>query len=138
MVGALIVRHDATSAALVRHQLARDLATYDLPAETIDDAVLVASELVGNAIRHTAVSEAGTLEVSWNVDGSGVQVSVGDASGKPPVARVGRTDEPDGRGLRIVDALADDWGVERAGTGKRVWAHIPAAGQGAAVRAAVR
>lgn len=138
MVGALIVRHDATSAALVRHQLARDLATYDLPAETIDDAVLVASELVGNAIRHTAASESGTLEVSWNVDVSGVQVSVGDASGKPPVARFGRTDEPDGRGLRIVNAIADDWGVERAGNGKRVWAHVPAVRQSAAVRAALR
>lgn len=125
MVGALLVRHDAASAGLVRRQLARDLASYDLPAETIDDVVLVASELIGNAIRHTRASESGTLDISWSVDRSGVRVSVGDPSGEPPVARMGGADEPDGRGLRIVDAIADDWGVERAGSGKRVWAHVP-------------
>jgi two-component sensor histidine kinase len=125
MVGALLVRHDAASAALVRHQLARDLASYDLPTDTIENAILVASELVGNAIRHTSASDAGTLDVSWDVDEKGVLISVGDSSEVPPVARLGRADEPGGRGLRIVAAVTDDWGVEPAGRGKRVWAHVP-------------
>ncbi len=125
MGGAMSVQHIAASAALVRHQLACDLARYDLPSEAIDDAVLVASELVGNAVRHTRASESGTLDVSWDVDTSGVRVSVGDPSDTPPSPRAAAGHETEGRGLRIVDAMSDDWGVELAAHGKTVWAHVP-------------
>jgi two-component sensor histidine kinase len=124
-VGALLVRHDPASAAFVRRQLACDLDGYDLPGDAIDDVLLVASELVGNAVRHTIASQHGTLDVSWDVDSSGVRVSVGDQSTEPPVVRSVSPDEPSGRGLQIVDAVADGWGVERAARGKRVWAHVP-------------
>lgn len=124
--GALLVRHEAASAAIVRRQLARDLASYDLPSDAIDDAVLVASELVGNAIQHTAASAAGTLDVSWDVDASGVRVCVSDPSSERPQPRTAGDDEPTGRGLTIVAAMADDWGVDRDAHGKQVWAHIPA------------
>ena len=43
----------------------------------------------------------------------------------PPAPRTPATTEPGGRGLQIVEALADDWGVRREGAGKRVWAHVP-------------
>jgi anti-sigma regulatory factor (Ser/Thr protein kinase) len=124
-VGALLVRHDPASAAFVRRQLARDLDSYDLPVDAIDDVVLVASELVGNAVRHTTATQQATLDVTWDVDPSGVRICVGDPSEEAPVVRLSGLDEPDGRGLRIVDAVSDDWGVERAGPGKRVWAHVP-------------
>lgn len=123
--GALLVRHEAASAAIVRRQLARDLASYNLPADAIDDAVLVASELVGNAVRHTTASAAGTLDVTWDVDASGVRVCVGDPSEQQPQARTAGGSEPSGRGLRIVAAMADEWGVERDVHGKKVWAHVP-------------
>jgi two-component sensor histidine kinase len=125
-VGALLVRHDPASAAFVRHQLASELGAYDLEPDAIDDVLLVASELVGNAIRHTAASPHGTLDVSWDVDASGVRVCVSDPSAEPPVVRDLSMDEPTGRGLQIVEAVADGWGVERAERGKRVWAHVPA------------
>jgi anti-sigma regulatory factor (Ser/Thr protein kinase) len=125
-VGAMLVRHDAASAAFVRHQLARDLGYYDLPEDAIDDVLLVASELLGNAVRHTTASPQGTIDVSWDVDASGVRVCVGDASDEPPVLRFAGVDEPSGRGLQIVAAVSDEWGVERAEHGKRVWAHVPA------------
>jgi anti-sigma regulatory factor (Ser/Thr protein kinase) len=124
-VGALLVRHEPESAAFVRRQLATDLDAYDLPEDAIDDVVLVASELVGNAVRHTTASAQGTLNVTWDVDASGVRVSVGDPSDQPPVARTADLDQPDGRGLTIVDAVSDEWGVERDERGKRVWAHVP-------------
>ncbi len=124
-VGALLVRHDPASAALVRRELACDLDAYNLPDDAIEDVVLVASELVGNAVRHTTATQQGTLDVSWDVDASGVRVCVGDPSQEPPVVRTSGVDRPDGRGLRIVDAVSDDWGVERDGPGKRVWAHVP-------------
>jgi anti-sigma regulatory factor (Ser/Thr protein kinase) len=125
MRGALMVRHEAASAAIVRRHLAQDLASYDLPADAIDDAVLVASELVGNAVRHTTAAPSDTLEVSWDVDSSGVRVCVGDPSDEPPHLRIVGDDEPGGRGLKIVDAMSDDWGVERGASGKKVWAHVP-------------
>jgi two-component sensor histidine kinase len=124
-VGALLVRHDPASAAFVRHQLASDLDTYDIPDEAIDDVLLVATELVGNAVRHTPASHHGTLDISWDVDSSGVRVCVGDPSVEPPVVRNVGLDEPSGRGLRIVEAVADGWGVEHVERGKRVWAHVP-------------
>lgn len=125
MRGALLVRHDAASAALVRSHLARDLASYDLPADAIEDAVLVASELVGNAIRHAAAAGSTTLAVSWDVDSSGIRVYVGDPSDKQPEVRNAGDDDPGGRGLMIVDAMCDQWGVERGDRGKTVWAHVP-------------
>jgi anti-sigma regulatory factor (Ser/Thr protein kinase) len=125
MRGALLVRHEAASAAVVRRQLARDLASYDLPADAIDDAVLVASELVGNAVRHTKAAESATLDISWDVDSSGVRVCVGDPSDRQPEVREAGDDEPGGRGLKIVDAMSDQWGVERGDRGKTVWAHVP-------------
>jgi two-component sensor histidine kinase len=124
-VGALLVRHEAESAAFVRRHLASDLDEYDLPEDAIEDVVLVASELVGNAVRHTTASAQGTLDVTWDVDASGVWVSVADPSDQPPVARTADWDQPDGRGLKIVAAVSDDWGVERDERGKRVWAHVP-------------
>jgi anti-sigma regulatory factor (Ser/Thr protein kinase) len=125
MRGALLVRHEAASAAIVRRQLARDLASYDLPPNAIDNAVLVASELVGNAVRHTSATESATLDVSWDVDSSGVRVCVGDPGDEQPQLRTVGEDEPSGRGLKIVDAMSDDWGVERGDRGKTVWAHVP-------------
>jgi anti-sigma regulatory factor (Ser/Thr protein kinase) len=125
MRGALMVRHEAASAAIVRRHLAHDLASYDLPADAIDDAVLVASELVGNAVRHTTAAASDTLDVSWNIDSSGVRVSVGDPSDQEPQLRIAGDDDPTGRGLKIVDAMADDWGVEHGARGKTVWAHVP-------------
>lgn len=126
MAGALLVRHEPASAAFVRRQLASDLARHNFSPEAIDDAVLVASELVGNAVRHTRASASSTLDVSWDVDDSGVRVCVGDLSDQPPQARIARDKDTTGRGLMIVAAMSDDWGVERGVHGKRVWAHVPA------------
>ena len=125
-MGALLVRHASASAAFVRRQLAADLANYDLPCEAIEDVVLVASELVGNAVQHTSAAGTGTLDVSWDVDATGVRVCVADSSELPPHVRLAGADDTGGRGLRIVDAVSDEWGVERAAHGKRVWAHVPA------------
>ncbi len=123
-MGAMRVRHEPASAALVRHGLAADLTAQGILADSVDEAVLVASELVGNAIRHAVAGEQGELDVRWGLDGDEVLISVGDhAPGRPTLRRVG-VDEPSGRGLAIVDALARDWGVDEDGDGKRVWARL--------------
>jgi anti-sigma regulatory factor (Ser/Thr protein kinase) len=121
----MAVRHDASSAALVRRAIAADLAERDIPVDAADDVVLVASELVGNAVVHARAALDGDLAVTWNVAPDGVLVEVDDASPELPQLRPTSDSESGGRGLRIVASLADDWGVRRTARGKKVWARVP-------------
>ena len=118
------VHHDSASAALVRHQLCEDLLRAGVHPATIDEVVLVASELVGNAVRHTPHDPRNVLEVSWTIDDTGVVIAVHDGSTALPKRRTPSPDEPAGRGLRIIEALSDRWGVIPQAAGKRVWAHV--------------
>ncbi|MER7688148.1 ATP-binding protein [Streptomyces sp. NPDC097610] len=88
--------------------------------EYTDDVVLVADELVGNAVEHAGAA----LDISLDVYDWGVAVQVRDRGedtaavpGKPLAA-----DEEDegGRGLFLVDVLASAWAVQRDSRGKRV------------------
>jgi anti-sigma regulatory factor (Ser/Thr protein kinase) len=123
-VGALAVRHHATSAAVVRHSIADDLTGNAVSRDSIDDVVLVASELVGNAVVHTGVSEE-RLDVSWEIEPSSVVVRVADASQDLPAMQSSDLARISGRGLAIVAAIASDWGVLRWARGKEVWARVP-------------
>jgi two-component sensor histidine kinase len=124
-LGTLAVRHDPTSAALVRHSIADDLATMAVSPDSIDDVVLVASELVGNAVLHAAASYDQELDVRWDVESDSVTVQVVDGSADLPRQRSTNESETGGRGLAIVAALAVDWGVRRNERGKQVWARVP-------------
>lgn len=84
---------------------------------------VVVSELATNAIRHA--KSAFLLEV--RTDDGGVRVTVSDADPAPPRQIVGgKRSDPTGRGLVIVEALADRWGFHPAGAGKAVWAELDA------------
>lgn len=84
------------------------------------DAQLVVSELATNAVIH-----AGTpFSVSLSFDGSTIRISVHDASSARPVMRDAVPTAPSGRGLRLVDAVTRDWGVEPGADGKTVWAEF--------------
>jgi anti-sigma regulatory factor (Ser/Thr protein kinase) len=122
-VGALAVRHHATSAAVVRHSIADDLAGNAVARDSIDDVVLVASELVGNAVVHT--DDAEDLDISWELEPGSVVVRVADPSDDLPRQLDIATAGASGRGLAIVAAIATDWGVERRDHGKQVWARVP-------------
>jgi serine/threonine-protein kinase RsbW len=125
-VGALLVRHEPASAALVRHELVEDLERQNIAADSIDEVALVASELVGNAVRHAPPSSPdGTIDVRWDVDDSRVTLRVRDPSDVKPKPRQPRVDEAGGRGLTIVAAMAEDWGYRPVDSGKKVWARIP-------------
>jgi two-component sensor histidine kinase len=124
-LGTLAVRHDPTSAALVRHSIADDLASMAVTPDSIDDVVLVASELVGNAVLHAAASYDQELDVRWDVESDTVTVQVVDGSADLPRQRSTNESETGGRGLAIVAALAVDWGVRRNERGKQVWARVP-------------
>jgi anti-sigma regulatory factor (Ser/Thr protein kinase) len=96
------------------------LADHPGAAEIMDEAAIVVSELVTNAIQ--AGTHVATLTLSVGDDTVRIGVT-DDADGNPRVTTTGAEDEH-GRGLQIVDALCQSWGVERTGTGKRVWAEL--------------
>ncbi len=84
-------------------------------AEIVDDARLVASELVGNAVRHASPLGNGTMLVRWEAQDSLLALSVCDGGGAgDPVLVEASPDDLGGRGLAIVDALSSTWWVERA------------------------
>ncbi|MDT4926297.1 MAG: hypothetical protein QOG01_4010 [Pseudonocardiales bacterium] len=124
-MGVLAVRHDPSSAALVRQAIAEDLVRQSIREDSVNDVILVASELVGNAVMHAAASTDRELGIDWDVEADAVVVCVMDASTDFPRQRSTNEDETGGRGLAIVAAIAADWGVRRTEAGKQVWARVP-------------
>jgi two-component sensor histidine kinase len=123
----LAVNHDPASAAQVRHSIADDLLRHEVVPDRIDDVVLVANELVTNAVLHAAARPDDELDVAWEVAPDYVLVLVADASPDLPRRRTTSDTLGRGRGLSIVAALALDWGVRRTSSGKQVWARVPIA-----------
>lgn len=121
----LLVRHTPTSAALARHSVQTALLDSGAGDEEAFDAALIASELVGNAVRHAAPLPSGHLAVEWLIEPDGYRISVTDGGSQQRVStRSAGAHETTGRGLAIVAALAQDWGVtSNAGSSHTtVWA----------------
>lgn len=126
-MGAMLVRHEPASAAVVRREIALDLDLHGIDDEVIQDVALIASELVGNAVRHGSLDgdEQASWTVAWHVSSDEILVSVEDPNGHAmPVVRNAAPDAASGRGLAIVTSLSSEWGVERTDGGKRVWARV--------------
>lgn len=87
-------------------------------AERSDDAQLVISELVTNALRHGL----GEVVARVQLTATEVQLSVTDAGQTLPELRPQRPGRIGGMGLFIVARLAADWGVAPFPGGKTVWA----------------
>ncbi len=87
-------------------------------AETL---VLIISELVTNAVVHTGCPAV--LRMLIAAEG-GVRVEVADASDRPPKPRHAEGEDTNGRGLELVDGLADRWGWQPEGAGKSIWCEV--------------
>ncbi|MFF3850584.1 SpoIIE family protein phosphatase [Streptomyces sp. NPDC002328] len=85
-----------------------------------DEIELVADELVTNALMHTEGAAIVTLRVLVG-EGRRLRVEVEDSSSALPRRREAGVSGVSGRGLLLVDLLADAWGVEARGGGKCVW-----------------
>lgn len=110
---------------------ARDFTKATLADWQLDDlvteAVLIASELVTNAIRHggCCASDANPVELAWQRQASRVVCMVTDCNSKPPVLGAADQDAESGRGLQVVQALAATWGwMLLAASSKAVWAAL--------------
>lgn len=86
----------------------------------VDDAILVADELVSNALQHGAAPRSCRLILTH--DGARVRIEVDDSSPRDP--RLRPPDHTGGRGLILVDRLASRWGFDRHDSHKTVWAEL--------------
>jgi serine/threonine-protein kinase RsbW len=101
------------SAARVRQALESWLHHRGSGVQVIDDARLIATELVGNALRHASPLGNGTVLVRWEAEDSTLALSVCDGGGASRPQQVAAAPEDvSGRGLAIVDALSSTWWVE--------------------------
>jgi hypothetical protein len=91
--------------------------------EVADDAELIVSELVTNAVAGVAdLPFADRVGLLLAADDSSLAVLVWDASTQLPVLRPADAQASAGRGLQIIEALSTRWGCCADRTGKVVWA----------------
>jgi anti-sigma regulatory factor (Ser/Thr protein kinase) len=130
VLGRLAMRHAAASAGRVRRRLVEDLARLGLPDELVEDAAVVLSEMVGNAVRFAEPLPGNVLLVRWGLVQGRLLLRVTDGGGRDqPRLRDAGPSDTRGRGLAIVDALSAAWGVKRSWSGlgrsRTVWAALP-------------
>jgi len=128
-LGLLVLPHELASASVARRHVTDMLHRQGVSPDRCDDAALIVSELVGNALRHGRPRRDGTLLVSWVLDGHRLRVEVTDGGGPttPEVRPAGQAQMAvSGRGLAIIDVIAEAWGSHSDGAGTTVWALVPA------------
>ncbi|MFI0941903.1 ATP-binding protein [Streptomyces sp. NPDC021020] len=111
------------SAHAARTLVADALTSWDL-AQLADDALLIVTELVSNAVAHASGPD---MRVSVAlVSDRRIRVSVIDAERTRPQARPFDVERERGRGLLLVEAMSCKWGVHLLHEGKAVWAELEA------------
>ncbi|MBB1244084.1 SpoIIE family protein phosphatase [Streptomyces durbertensis] len=137
-VALLLVRRDQTAAPQLGRRLHQYIAPGDLQAlggvrqmvraatrawradRHIDDIALAAHELAANALVHTDGGVTVTVRLLGGPERR-LRIEVTDRSTDHPEMRDADDWHRTGRGLMLVDRLADLWGVESRGAGKCVW-----------------
>jgi anti-sigma regulatory factor (Ser/Thr protein kinase) len=96
---------------------------WGLPDAVIESAQLATSELVSNSVEHGLSS----VEITLELDGDcRLRIAVRDNSHAFPVLHPPGATGPRGRGMALVEALADVWGVTPHPDGKTIWLQLPA------------
>lgn len=119
----VLLPYAPSSVAVARQRLSTELSATGVSAGVVDDVVLVMSELLSNALRHAHPLPCGRLRAAWYHSESHIEVAVSDGgaateprAGRPTLSSLG------GRGLGIVEYLADRWGVRHDAETTTVWA----------------
>jgi len=99
----------------------RGVCATRLDVHTLVDVLLVTTELVDNAYRHTSCP----LELSLACTDFGVMIEVSDGDKRHPAEMADADRAWGSRGIQVVTGLATSWGVRVEGTGKTVWALLP-------------
>ena len=88
------------------------------------DAELVVTELITNAWKHGSGDGPITLRVEVRDDAMRLEVC-GESASDPVSSQQTAGSDSGGRGLMMIDGLADSWGYERNGSNLCVWADLP-------------
>lgn len=107
----------APSAGDARRFVERALQEQGCPETVIERVLLLTSELVTNAYHHAGSD----TRLSIRYDGDCIRIEVRDSGTGGVKLRPHDVNRTDGRGLRIVDALADRWGHRSDRDGTVVW-----------------
>ena len=108
------------SVARVRRFVA-DALDRRYPRDVVFDCSLIASEMATNAYQHAGGSP---FRVGMRLDSGRVRITVEDTSTAPPSIPQPLDHDEGGRGVAIIDALADRWGADSLPGGKVVWAEV--------------
>ena len=108
-----------SSARIARHWVMHTIASSGVTGPQNQVVELLTAEVVANAAVHGPAD--GTIRVKAWADAGHAYVSVSDDSSTSPVVRHPEPSDVSGRGMALVQALADDWGVEVGPDGKTVW-----------------
>lgn len=121
----VLVPYASHSVGAVRRAIADDLRARGCPHAVVEDAVLVVSEILSNALKHARPLPSGKVRVRWSVTISGIEIQVtdGGASTRPRVTAPSMS-ATGGRGLGIVSDLTSEWGVVEDGAHTTVWATV--------------
>jgi serine/threonine-protein kinase RsbW len=120
-----VTKHDSirlpfvmSTPSIARTRLAAFLTVHRASSEVIDDALIVISEMIANAVSHGVPADDGNLEIAWTIHDDLLELSVhdgGEVSSLKPVDF--DEDSLSGRGLAIISKVADRWWVDMtAGT----------------------
>ena len=106
--------------AAVRQGVRQLLAEWDL-VELTDDIVLVVSEMLANALHH---ADGGVAAIRIHRRPDAVVIEVSDHGASAPLLGQPAFDDDRGRGMFLIDRLADRWGFRRTDDGKVVWCEM--------------
>lgn len=93
----------------------------DQPRDVREAVELMATELATNCVQHAKTS----FELTINHGQEQIRIEVSDTGPGHPVPRSPTPKERRGRGLRLVEAMSDSWGVDPSSRGKTVWFTVP-------------
>jgi serine/threonine-protein kinase RsbW len=109
---------------VARTRLAAFLTIHRAPSAAIDDALIVISEMIANAVSHGVPTSDGMIEISWSVNDTLLELSVYDAGVGASLKPIDfDEDSLSGRGLSIINRVADRWWVDMS-KGTRVNAEL--------------
>ncbi|MFF7979908.1 ATP-binding protein [Streptomyces sp. NPDC007901] len=115
------LRREPTSVRQARRLVTAQLDDWAV-GDLADTAELLVSELVTNALRHTR----GSLRLNLQLRHARLLCEVEDTETACPVRTAADPDAEGGRGIEILDLLADAWGSVRTATGKTMWFELKA------------
>ncbi|MEU0376105.1 SpoIIE family protein phosphatase [Streptomyces cyaneofuscatus] len=114
-----VAQNDPEALSSARHMIRAAVRAWGAK-ERADEIELAADELTTNALMHTDGGAVVTIRVMAGSERR-LRVDVEDRSSALPRRRDAGAEGVSGRGLMLVDRLADVWGVESRGSGKCVW-----------------